>query len=256
MTGKYNRTIFFDHVRQNPFGGSLTQSQVDGMNALLAYIERLGWEPTQAESQYFNYWNAYDFATTFHETAFTMQPVTEYGSQAYLQSKSYWPYIGRGFVQMTWEDNYKRSDKEIAEGDLVSEETLAALPDKKVNQHKYVDQALNLEIAACNLMIGCWKGWWTGKKLGNYLTNTKKDYVNARRIVNGTDKAEQIARYAEDFERAFMAAWQDEPAEVDPPETPPPMPPPGEGEIVTVRMTEKSARALVAQIQAQLTDEE
>ena len=40
-------------------------------------------------------------------------PITEYGSQDYLQGKEYWPYIGRGWVMLTWEDNYRRASVEL-----------------------------------------------------------------------------------------------------------------------------------------------
>lgn len=224
MAGAYNRTIFFSSVRSHLFPSGMSQSQVDGMTALLDYIDRLEWHPVSEQTKYFNFWNAYNFATTFHETAFTMQPVTEYGSQSYLRGKRYWPYVGRGFVQMTWKANYERSDREIAENNLVAD--LDRFPGGVVNQTDNPEQALDLEVAACNLMIGCWRGWWTSKKLTHYLTNENKDYYSARRIVNGLDKATAIADYAEKFEIAFLSAWQTEPVELPEPELPPPMPEP------------------------------
>lgn len=228
MTGHYNPTKFFDIVRRELFPSGMSQSQVEGMNALLAYINQLVWHPVDEETQYFNRWNAYNFATTYHETAYTMQPVTEYGSDAYLRGKSYWPYIGRGFVQLTWKTNYQKSDAEIAAGDLISAATLVTLPGGVVNQTQHVDQALNLEIASCNLMVGCHKGWYTGKKLWDYLRNDRRDYYNARRIVNGLDKASTIKGYAEKFEKAFVGSWEDIPTEIPEPELPPPMPNPEE----------------------------
>lgn len=226
--GTYNRTIFFDIVRQELFPSGMSQPQVDGMDALLDYIDQLGWHPTEDANQYFNYWNAYNFATAYHETAYTMQPIEEYGSDAYLRGKDYWPYYGRGFVQLTWETNYQRSDVEILANDLISPETFNTLPEGVVNQTQHMEQALDLEIASCNLMIGCWKGWYTGKKLWDYLRNDRKDYKNARRIVNGTDKASEIAGHAGKFEKAFVGSWQDEPVEVPEPELPPCMPNPDE----------------------------
>ena len=231
--GTYNRTIFYDIVRQELFPSGMSQSQVDGMNALLDYIDQLQWYPTEDANQYFNYWNAYDFATTYHETAYTMQPIEEYGkgagkSYGVPDSETGQTYYGRGFVQMTWKTNYQRSDSEIATNNLISPETLATLPDGRANQTWHAEQALQLEIASCNLMIGCWKGWWTGKKLWDYLRNDRKDYYNARRIVNGTDKANTIKGYAEKFEKAFVNSYQDEPAEVPEPELPPCMPNPEE----------------------------
>lgn len=209
MNYEFNRKIFADAVREDKrvFNGKISSSQWEGMEALLDYIDLLKWHPTSKENQYFYTWNAYNFATAKWETAHTMQPITELGSRAYLTSKRYYPYIGRGFVQMTWANNYKRSDREIANNNLISKRTLDMLPGKVVNQHKHMDQALNLEIASCNLMVGNWKGWWTGKKLSTYLTNSKTDYINARRIVNGTDRAQKIATIAKGFEEAFRESW-------------------------------------------------
>lgn len=229
----YNRTIFFDVVRKELFPSGMSQPQVDGMNALLDYIDDLEWLPTEEANQYFNYWNAYNFATTYHETAYTMQPIEEYGKgkgkkYGKPDSQTGQIYYGRGFVQMTWKTNYQRSDKEIADGDLISSETIQSLPEKKVNQTWHASQALNLEIASCNLMIGCWKGWYTGKKLWDYLRNDRKDYYNSRRIVNGLDKASKIRGHAQKFEKALVASWQSEPVEVPEPEQPDPMPDPDE----------------------------
>ena len=80
----FDRSIFFNRVRSSLFSGSLSQSQVDGMNYMLDVFERdYNWPDLR--------WLAYAFATAYHETAFTMQPIKEYGSQSYLQSKPYYP---------------------------------------------------------------------------------------------------------------------------------------------------------------------
>jgi hypothetical protein len=47
------------------------------------------------------------------------------------------------------------------------------------------------------------KGLFTGKKLNDYINNTKTDYVNARKIINGLDRANLIASYAKVFETAL-----------------------------------------------------
>jgi len=33
--------------------------------------------------------------------------LTEIGSESYLKSKKYWPYIGAGYIHITWEYNYQ-----------------------------------------------------------------------------------------------------------------------------------------------------
>jgi len=115
---------------------------------------------------------SYILATTMHETAHTMKPVTEYGSAAYLKAKPYWPYIGRGYVQLTWRENYK-----------------------KYGIEQTPEKALDPDFSAHILIDGMVRGVFTGKKLGDYFNSHKDDPVNARRIVNIVDRAELIAGY-------------------------------------------------------------
>lgn len=53
-----------------------------------------------------NLWIAV-LATVAVETAHQFAPIAEMGSSEYLQSQTYWPFIGRGFVQTTWQNNYQ-----------------------------------------------------------------------------------------------------------------------------------------------------
>jgi len=161
--------------------GKLTQPQVDGINFLVSVLEEHQ-ELSLAQS-------AYILATAWHETAKTMQPVIEYGSEKYLKSKQYYPYIGYGYVQLTWLSNYKRM------GDYL-----------KIDLVKNPKLALQADIAARVMIVGMKKGMFTGKRLSDYINQHKKDYVGARYIVNGTDKAELIAGYAEIFEKALEAS--------------------------------------------------
>jgi hypothetical protein len=131
---------------------------------------------------------AYVLATACHETAHTMKPISETGSEQYLRSKKYWPYIGRGYVQITWRENYVKAGKVLGV-DFVSEPELLLKP----------------EYAAPVIIAGMVEGWFTGKKLSDYITLQKSDFRNARRIVNGTDKAELIAGYARKYDKALLA---------------------------------------------------
>lgn len=236
----YDRKIFFDGIRNNPFNG-LTEGQVEGMEAMLDYIDFLRWWPRDEDTVYFLYWTTYLFATTFHETAKKMQPIKEYGSQSYLQGKKYYPYYGRGLVQLTWDTNYKRSDDESNADDLVPPEVVNTLPDKRVNQLTHLDQALILEIALSNLCNGCHRGWYGGK-LWTYLQNTKKDYVGARYCVNVQDKANTIAGYARTFETALRNAWIGEGLDAEP--EPDPEPEEVPDKLVTVTLREGVAMEL------------
>ena len=177
---------FFKTVRP-VFGGALKQSQVDGLHMLLAACRDM---PVT--------WAAYALATAFHETAHTMQPIAEYGKgkgRPYGRPGKYGqaPY-GRGYVQLTWDANYERADRELGlDGALL----------------KNFDLALQPTVAGHILARGMTEGWFTGKKLADYLPG---DYVGARKIINGTDRAAQIAEYARRFEAALtVSGWGREP---------------------------------------------
>jgi len=185
----FDRDIYFSTVRDELFEGALDQMQVDGQNLLLALYES-GYTGTPMDDQR---WLAYILATVYHECAATMWPITEYGSQDYLQGKEYWPYIGRGFVMITWEDNYRRASQELS---LTGTRDLVDHP----------ELALDSLIAARILFRGCAEGWFTGRKLGQYFNATTDDPVNARQIVNANDDDVLIAGYHHEFLQALEAA--------------------------------------------------
>lgn len=180
-------TKFFAAVRAKPFGGTLSQPQVDGLNVLLTTGAGLT-VPAQL---------AYVLATAYHETAHTMQPIAEYGHgkghpYGKVDNSGKAPY-GRGYVQLTWRPNYVRADAELGlAGKLAADYDLAMQPD----------------IAAKIIVMGMVKGWFTGKKLNDYIGPDHADFYDARRIVNGLDKAALIASYAEDFLAALHASAQ------------------------------------------------
>jgi hypothetical protein len=131
---------------------------------------------------------AYCLATCWHESAHTMKPVREYGGETYLKSKPYYPYVGMGYVQLTWKANYQKASAKVGV-DLVANPQLALDP----------------QYAAPILVIGMQEGWFTGKKLSDYITLQSSDFTNARRIVNGTDKAAIIAGYAKQYDALLTA---------------------------------------------------
>jgi putative chitinase len=175
---------FFDSVRAS--FGPLSQPQVDGFNILLKATANL---PLKHR--------AYILATAWHETAFTMQPIAEYGrgkGRPYGAPAGPYGkvYYGRGYVQLTWLANYKKAA--LATGrDLVAEPDKAMIP----------------EVAADIIVRGMVGGWFTGKKLDDFT-----DYVDMRAIVNGKDKAVTIAGYAIKFERALASVPVTHPGEV------------------------------------------
>lgn len=174
-----DRKKFFDGIRQQPFDGKLNAGQVAGITAILDEWERRG----LADLRFL----AYMLATTKHETAHTMQPITEYGSQSYLRGKKYWPWVGRGYVQLTWEANYKAMTKLLN----------AAGFDVSLTENP--ELALDKKVAAFVMFEGMIRGTFTGKKLSDYFTSKSTDWLNARRIINGTDCAAIIASIAKEF---------------------------------------------------------
>lgn len=184
---KFNRKKFFDGFKKN-FDSSLDQAQVDGIEFLLTSFEA---EPLWKDVRHI----AYALATVYHETAASMQPVEEgyyLGSPTrvknFQKTLRYYPYFGRGYVQLTWETkripNYSKASKALGV-DFVKNPSLVMRPD-------YSFQILTR---------GMFEGWFTGKKLSTYIHGTVCDYVGARKIINGTDKAGLIAGYARLFEK-------------------------------------------------------
>lgn len=180
-----DRKAFFNGIRQQPFDGKLTTNQVKGITAILDEWDRR--KLTDLRDL------AYMLATTKWETAHTMEPITERGSQSYLRGKKYWPWIGRGYVQLTWDYNYRAMTKLLKSEQFISAKgdtpDLMAAPER----------ALELDVAAFILFEGMERGTFTGKKLSNYFNDTKTDWLNARRIINGTDRAAEIATIAKQF---------------------------------------------------------
>lgn len=126
---------------------------------------------------------AYVLATAKWETAHTMKPVREYGGETYLKKKAYYPYVGMGYVQLTWKKNYKKAS-DVFGVDFVANPKLLLKP----------------EYATPILVRGMKDGWFTTKKLSDYITLNASDFKGARRIVNGTDKAQAIADIAEQYD--------------------------------------------------------
>lgn len=181
-----HRAYFFENIKHYLFK-SLIQAQVDGLNVFLDWYDNEN--PPIPENYHIDErCLAYILATTYHETAATMQPVIEYGGESYLKSKPYYPWYGRGYVQLTWEDNYKRQDAKLGlDGALI----------------KNPDLALDPKIAKKVIIFGMCDGDFTGKRLGQFFTADLTDWYNARTIVNGHDRADDIAEYGEKFLNAM-----------------------------------------------------
>jgi hypothetical protein len=200
-----DRRFFFDTVRDALFKGALGAGQVEGMTAILDF-----WEKRMPDAD--PRWLAYILATAFHETAYTMQPVretlattdaraVEILEKAFADGKLSWvktPYwrpdedgkswLGRGLVQLTHKRNY---------------ETMSALTG--IDLVADPDRAMEMGPAVSILIEGMIEGSFSKHKLADHLNATTDDWVNARRIVNGTDRAEKLAGYGKTFLGAIRA---------------------------------------------------
>jgi hypothetical protein len=181
-----HRSYFFDNIKYYLFK-SFSQDQVDGLNVFLDWYDNEN-PPIPDKWHMDGRMLSYVLATTYHETAATMQPIKEYGGESYLKGKPYYPWYGRGYVQLTWEENYKKQDDKLElKGKLMANPDLALDPD----------------IAKKVILFGMADGDFTGKGLGEFFTIDKTDWYNARTIVNGHDRADDIADYAEKFANAL-----------------------------------------------------
>jgi putative chitinase len=190
---KIDRQKFYA-AYESAFGPFAKPDRKAGMEALLTAAEG---DPQITDLR----WLAYMLATVKHECADRWLPIEEFSKgQGYKYGKPVTVtdssgkqytnvYYGRGYVQLTWDYNY-RSFGEKLSNRLLYEPSLA----------------LDAEVAYRIMSLGMRQGSFTGVGLSKYINADKCDYVNARRIINGTDKAQTIAGYATKFESILRAS--------------------------------------------------
>lgn len=197
---KFNHTTFFNGYRK--IYGKLNQTQVSGLDNLLNYIEQ---DADVADVR----WAAYMLATLKHECADTYQPITERGAKSYFDKYDAgtalgkqlgntvkgdgYLYRGRGFVQITGRFNYQSLGAKLG---LTGDDDLVLRP----------DHALHPGTAYRILSYGMRNGTFTSKKLADYINAKGADYRQARRIINGLDKADLIQGYATNFEAVLTSS--------------------------------------------------
>ncbi|MER9870816.1 hypothetical protein NKJ35_27185 [Mesorhizobium sp. M0136] len=194
-----NRNFFFDHARLGLFGGKMSSSQVSGITLILDKWEH---EMPKADDR----WLAYMFGTAHHETGRTMQPLRETFASTDAQAikildkafatgklpwvkERYWQldpqgisWLGRGFVQLTHKANYLK---------------MAALTDPNLATNPSL--AMNTATAADIMFKGMDKGSFTGAKLGDFFSGAKEKWREARRIINGLERADLVAAYGKQY---------------------------------------------------------
>ena len=202
------KKAFFDFTRESLFSGSLSQTQVSGMEAVLDY-----WDSNHADKP--QSYLAYILATAFIETAHTFKPIQERGGNNYLKrmydvtgsrpdlARRYGntepgdgiKYAGKGLVQLTWKANYQHQSHKLGV-DLVNHPELM----------------LDLSTSVTVLVEGMLDGDFRGVKLSNYLSavdesNLWQSFVLCRNVINANlDNADSYADAAMLFYNALKAA--------------------------------------------------
>ena len=149
------------------YDSKLSSEQISNARAIVTECEQYTTNVNQL---------AYILSTAIGESG--LRPIKEMrdraGTALYAIQNKYWHsgYYGRGYVQITWDYNYKKFGTQTGV-DLLRNPDLALRPD----------------IAGKIICYGMAKGAFTGKGLSNYFSSTTADWTNARRIVNGVDKA-------------------------------------------------------------------
>lgn len=199
--------LFFDSLRHGLLGPTLDDSEVSGCNAILDAMEG-------APLAY----AAYALGTAFLETAGTMQPVKEANWLSEAAANRYFfrmydiagarpsvakalgnncagdgiKFCGRGYPQMTGRRNYQLASDKLGV-DLIGNPDLAMRPD----------------VAAKIMRRGMADGWFTGKSFKSYLPasgrGSREQFRQARRIINGQDRAADVAGFALAFQSALEA---------------------------------------------------
>lgn len=184
---RFDRKKFFDGVRGllKSRNMNLTQKRVEALEFLIRKFE--GDPRWQTIPQV-----AYALASIAHETAWTFEPIYERGSRSYFDKYEFrkslgntqrgdgFKYRGRAYIQITGRRNY----------------TLFGIADTP-------EKALEPDTAFEIMTRGMFEGIFTGKKITDYINTKKTDYAEARRVINGTDKAARIASIAIDFEKVL-----------------------------------------------------
>ena len=212
-----NMKVFFDEVRTSLFWGRLRQSQV---NAILKIFKN--WE-THGDGD--NRKLAYILASVYHETGSRMAPVRETFAKSDREARENLKelvrkrgqdsavaryslptgpygliYYGRGGIQTTWIYNYRKWN-DVLNMDFVKNPNLMLDPD----------------ISARVAVQGMMEGLFSGVALDRYFNSTIDDPVNARRVVNGTDRQNTIAEYHYKFLEAIeesVNSYEDESTQV------------------------------------------
>ena len=197
----FDSQAFFDTCRHGVMGPTLDQGEVDGATAILAAM-------AGAPIAY----TAYALGTAWLETNHTLHPIKEIGGPNYFfrmydmhgqrpqvaarlgntQPGDGAKYPGMGYVQSTGRGNAAKATAKLGI-DFINHPELLMDPSN----------------AAKVMRLGMTEGWFTGKKFSDYLPAsgpaTLEQLIPPRRIINGTDRARDVANYAWGFQTGLQA---------------------------------------------------
>ena len=139
---------------------------------------------------------AYILGTCWHECTFkSIKEIrAKEGTNLWRIQNRYWlsGYYGRGYSQLTWRNNYKKFSPIVG-----------------LDLRLFPDAALKPEIGAKILVRGMVGGLFSGVSLSKYFpAGGDADWIRARRIVNGNDRAEMVATKAKKILAVLLAAQQ------------------------------------------------
>jgi len=140
---------------------------------------------------------AHFMAQVLHESAH-LSAVKELGGKTYLKKKSYYPYYGRGLMQLTWESNFK------AYGNFVGVDTYTYI--------KNTDDTTCLDLikkAPHSAQSACW--FWTKEKKLNDEAE-KNDFFAVTYKINGgfngiDERFENLENFVEEFNLDFSTEY-------------------------------------------------
>lgn len=216
MIRPVDRTMLFDGIRTRLFHPS--QVQVDGINKIFNKLES---DPHIADTR----WAAYPLGTVQRESP-TFTPISEFGhghGKAYGIPKNVGGrmlcYYGRGYVQLTWEENYVKATAEVRKQypDVVA--AIEARLGHPFDLHLYPELALDPDVAYCVMSAGMRDGWFRKDLIGRphrlerYFPADNPGVAlwnDARRIINGPerhpDHCEEIGGHACIWNEVILAA--------------------------------------------------
>lgn len=185
---------YFLSMYAEEFGGI----DADTLTGLGQFLEFMRHDNNLTDIRY----AAYLMATVYKESWYSWRPIDEKGKGAGKRygiartgkcgGKTYSKiYYGRGYIQITWEDNYQLADKE-----LNLNCTLVADPERAK------EPAIAYKIASQGMKDGWFDPSPTDYKLSDFTYGNFCDYYNARKIVNINDTVTygEIEGYAKTFE--------------------------------------------------------